>query len=299
MDLLRRLRRSATIALIASPTGLLLIAVVRLLIISNYNPVTASEVVSSGGYVNTLLGTVIPVIPIFLPYAGLVLLFFRRVIPGILTLAASALISPAAASGQGVLEIAKKDWQLILRNGTPLLFSLAIVAGVAILATVGLGFNLCARTIGTVISICLIPYVILLYPLPYQNSFYTNQLRALWLPAETITLSSHNKFVGYTLSSDSDWLVVLRNDSRQVIFYPASKVTGRQVCQIGRSGALKPIITLTAALTSVPVCVQSLPRRSNSRLGSPGHRSGQQPTECTPIVRPVIPQLGGRVSRCP
>jgi hypothetical protein len=51
-DLPGRLSRSTTIALIASPIGLLVVSVIRLLIVADYNPATASAIVSSGGYVD-------------------------------------------------------------------------------------------------------------------------------------------------------------------------------------------------------------------------------------------------------
>jgi hypothetical protein len=101
-----RLSRSATIALLLSPAGLLLISATRLLIISDYNPATASAIVSSSGYVNTLLGTIIPLVPIIMPYLALILLFFNRVIIGILALLATALISPTT---QGHFKIAERD----------------------------------------------------------------------------------------------------------------------------------------------------------------------------------------------
>jgi phosphoglycerol transferase MdoB-like AlkP superfamily enzyme len=72
-----RLTRSATIALLLSPAGLLIIAAARLLIISDYNTATASAIVSSSGYVNTLLGTIIPLIPIIMPYLALIALFLE------------------------------------------------------------------------------------------------------------------------------------------------------------------------------------------------------------------------------
>ncbi len=88
------MRRSATLAVIVSPIGLIVISVIRLLIVAGYNPDTALAIVSSGGYVGTLLGTIIPLVPIFAPYLALVLLFFNRVIPAILMLLATAFMSP-------------------------------------------------------------------------------------------------------------------------------------------------------------------------------------------------------------
>ena len=81
-----RIGRSATIALLISPLGILFLSVIRLLIISDYNTATASAIVASGGYVDALLGTVIPLIPLLLPYLALVLLFVNRVVPGLLAL---------------------------------------------------------------------------------------------------------------------------------------------------------------------------------------------------------------------
>src|SRR5437879_6278988 len=75
-DITGRLSKSATIALLLSPAGIILIAVIRLLIISNYNVTTALAIASTGGYINTLFGTVLPMVPVLLPYLALVLLLF-------------------------------------------------------------------------------------------------------------------------------------------------------------------------------------------------------------------------------
>jgi hypothetical protein len=83
-DLTRRISRSATIALLLSPAGLLLVSVIRLLLIADYNTTTALAIASSGGYVNTLFGSVMPIIPLLLPYIAMVLLFSGRVILGLL-----------------------------------------------------------------------------------------------------------------------------------------------------------------------------------------------------------------------
>ena len=68
----------------------------RLLIISNYNATTAVTIASSGGYVNTLLGSIIPLVPIFIPYVALLLLLFRQFILSALTFVFAAFIAPTA-----------------------------------------------------------------------------------------------------------------------------------------------------------------------------------------------------------
>lgn len=113
-DVPGRLSRSATLALILSPVGLVFVAVTRLLIVSDYNSVTASAIVSSGGYVDTLLGTVIPLLPIFTPYLALILLFFNRITPAILAFVATVFVSPMAISRSVALSLAGK--RLACRN---------------------------------------------------------------------------------------------------------------------------------------------------------------------------------------
>ena len=74
--MLRRIRSLSTLALILSPVGLILLAATRVLIVSDYNPTTALAVGSSSGYVNTLFGSVLPLVPVLMPYIALVLLYF-------------------------------------------------------------------------------------------------------------------------------------------------------------------------------------------------------------------------------
>ena len=98
-------RRS--IALILSPAGLLLISAARLIIVANFNTTTAVTIASSSGFVNTLLGTVIPLIPVFMPYVALLLLLTRHFLLSIMTFIFAAFISPTsitAAEGLGVAE---------------------------------------------------------------------------------------------------------------------------------------------------------------------------------------------------
>jgi hypothetical protein len=101
-------RRS--IALILSPVGLLLISAGRLIIVANFNTTTAVTIASSGGFVNTLLGTVIPLVLVFMPYLALLLLLFRRFLLSIMTFVFAAFISPTSITfGEG-LRLAEADW---------------------------------------------------------------------------------------------------------------------------------------------------------------------------------------------
>lgn len=82
-------------ALLLSPIVVLFASAARVLIISNYNTTTATTLASSAGIVSTVLGTIVPVLPLFLPALLIVLVVFRRWAYVLLTAVATALISPA------------------------------------------------------------------------------------------------------------------------------------------------------------------------------------------------------------
>jgi hypothetical protein len=261
-DVPGRLGKSATIALVLSPVGFILVSVARLLIVSDYNPVTASAIVSSGGYVDTLLGTVIPLLPIFLPYVALIFLFFNRVIPAIFAFIATAFVSPIAINRSSALSFAHDVWYMMIHhNSAVILLIILLAAAFALLLLVELtqlGFDIAIKTVATSACVLLIPFVVRLYPLPLNNEFYAEQIKQPWLPPETITLSSGQNFTGYVLADAGSWLVVLRNDSRVVIYYPSAEVTNRKACRIGPIALEQPLITFFPtglhAPTHTPSC---------------------------------------------
>ena len=246
-----RLSRSVTIALLLSPIGLLFIAVIRVLIVSDYNTVTASAMVSSGGYVNTLLGTIIPVLPLFLPYLALVLLFFNRVILAILAILATAFISPVAAGRSAAANFAEKDLSHIFNAPIPVLVIMGLLAAIVtvllLAVLLGLNFTSSARTMATIACIALIPFVSQSYPLPVGKNFYTDLIRQPWLPAETITFTSGQTIVGYVLADSGTTLTVLMDDNRAIYYYPETTVASRQVCRIGQAGQMQPLIVIRLA----------------------------------------------------
>lgn len=252
-----RLGRSATIALLVSPVGVLFISVARLLIVSDYNPATASAIVSSGGYVDTLLGTVIPLIPLVVPYLALALLFFNRVIPGLLALLATALISPMTMSRTAAAQLTEKAWAPITNANVVTLAFLALAAFIVAIAlpftAIAAGFGTTIRIVGVAVCVALIPTITLLYPLPVTDKFYTQLLRQPWLPAETITLSSGQRFVGYTLADNGTWIEILKDSNRTISYYPDTDITSRQICEISPTATMSPLITLSQAASSPPI----------------------------------------------
>jgi hypothetical protein len=124
-----------SIALILSPVGLLLISAGRLIIVANFNTTTAVTIASSGGFVNTLLGSIIPMVPVFIPYVALLLLLFRRFLLSILTFAFAAFISPTSITLAEGGALAKADWSQLLSHIASYRTA-AILVGLVILAAV-------------------------------------------------------------------------------------------------------------------------------------------------------------------
>ena len=257
-----RLSRSAKIALVALPIGLLFLSLIRLLAVADYNPATASAIVSSGGYVDSLLGTIVPLVPIFTPYLALLLLFFNRVISGILTLLAAALMSPVALARPVALHLPGHDWSAAThRSPLILIVMIVLAAAFAILLAaelLGVGLAAAARTAGTVACIVLIPFVMSLVPFPLSSEFYTGVIKQPWLPAEVITLTSGQRLIGYVVSDNGTWLVVLSDGTRTIHYYRSPQVASQQICQIVHARPGSPLIPVFPAhlksATSTPLC---------------------------------------------
>jgi hypothetical protein len=248
--------RSTTIALLLSPVGILLISITRLLIVSNYNVETALTVASSAGYVNTLVGSLIPVVPVFMPFLGLALLFLNRFILGMLAFFAVVFSSPTAITRSQAVRIVEHDGRLLAHS------SAILALGVAVLVVVSFGVMFTRTediriTLSTILGIALVPFVLLLYPLPTQGTFYAQQLQEPWLPAEDFTLTSHTEIVGYLLSRSDGWFVILSAPDRSIAYVHADDVASQQVCQIGAASRGRPLVAVIKSPAVVPYC--SLP----------------------------------------
>lgn len=269
-DFAGRLSRSATIALVISPLGFIFISTVRLLIISNYNPLTASAIVSSGGYVDTLLGTFIPLVPIFMPYIALPLLFFNRVILGWLALLLTVLISPAIVSPAFLRDLEETSQKSIFHTHS---LVIVVFAALAVLAILFLVFQLgslqgFSGAIAVAICIFLVPIFLRMYPFPLNHNFYTQVIRQPWLPAQIITFESGQKMVGYVLSNNESWLVVLSYTNRTIRYIPQRNIVALTLCSAGQVPSTRPLAALTATPLSTPPPIQPCFGRFDNRAQS-------------------------------
>lgn len=261
----RGLSRSATIALLLSPVGLLVVSAVRLLIIADYNTVTAVAIASSGGYFGTLLGTALPLIPVFLPYLALLFMLMGRVILAGIAIVAALLVSPAAVGGRVANRMVSGDWHHVFGDRSALtivgISALGVMFALALISEIfAVGPNALMKTLISTSCIALIPIVLQIYPSPLNGQLYGQVLRQPWLPAQAITLNNGQEFTGYVLADDPGWIIVLKNADRRVLYYPDTEVTSRRLCQLELTRNMRPLIafmTAAAADPGIPVCPPS------------------------------------------
>jgi hypothetical protein len=106
--------KKRSIALILSPTGIILLSAARLIIVANYNTTTAITIASSGGYINAFLGSVIPLVPVFAPYLALLFLLLRRWLLSVVVFIFAAFITPTATSLLQLQRFAEARWHTLL-----------------------------------------------------------------------------------------------------------------------------------------------------------------------------------------
>jgi hypothetical protein len=258
------LRRA--VVLLLSPIGLLLISATRLLIIADYNTTTATTIAASGGYLNTLLGTALPLIPIFLPYLAISLFLFKRFILSLLAFGAAILVSPTRLAPITALHTLEGDWNQATRfiEGHLLISILILFILLSVNVYLFGHFYGAARGLTLTLAIAgtafLAPYVYFVYPFPHGPRYYETFMREPWLPAEQVKLHSGRDEIGYVLSSDIDWTVVLDARSRKIKYYRTEGVEGRTVCQLGPSNKISPLIRLlNKPKSQLPTCGTASP----------------------------------------
>ncbi len=192
--------RRRWLTLLLSPLGLVLISAGRLLIVSNYDATTATTIASSGGYVNTLLGSIIPLVPIFIPYVALLLLLFRQFMLSALAFVFTAFIAPTSLTLPISRSLAAEDTYQVLDRinaNRPITFAIALV--VVIIAY--LYFRSWVEALATLL---LLTVAVALLSAPIINDLY--------LPTSLQSANSHERSIG------QDANTVLPSAERQVIF---------------------------------------------------------------------------------
>lgn len=238
-------------ALALSPFIVLLASGTRLIIIGNYDTTTATTMAASGGLGQTVLGTVIPLLPAFLPVALVVLAIFRQWGLLLFAAAATALLSPAYIDVEegwhrAYLQFRSAaahawDWQwhALWRDSRLLVWCVVLGAGFVLWDSLLRGSinEVVAAPIRAILvgSICALALLFIqqVYRVSTDLDTISETLRRPWLPAEKIELKSGAIRVGYILSTDKEWHTVLDDDKRIISYIRVGEVANRTVCRAG------------------------------------------------------------------
>jgi hypothetical protein len=231
------------LALITSPIALLLISATRLLIVSDYSTTTAVTVASSGGYVNTLVGTIIPLLPIFLPYIALALLLFRQFFLSIVAFIFTLFVTPTPLRLPRTKRLAEADIHQFLsyishQQGV----SLIVAATLFLLAWAYY------KNIADAVSVLIIVLVVsLLVATPY--------LAHLRLPSSLAAASADERHL-YT------WVI---SDTPRSILIAVVIIVAVGYNNVKFSGFMSSLIALAATILLVPYVlnIYQVPKHSN------------------------------------
>lgn len=101
-------------ALIASPFVVLMLIGTRLIIVSNYNTETAVTLLRSGGTLDTVLGSVIPLLPLLLPTVFILFLILRQWYGAAVAAVCSLLVATLAPSYSTFSTVPGQAWDRFL-----------------------------------------------------------------------------------------------------------------------------------------------------------------------------------------
>ena len=195
--------------------------------------------------------------------------FLNRPVLAVLAFSAAVLTSPSALSKPHTLSIVAKNGQLLPEYQTISVLALVLFL-LLFIEIIALPIGEFVRTATTLIGLALVPVMLTFYPIPLHPGFYKQQLQQPWLPAEVISLDSHENIVGYVLSRDNGWVVVLIARNRTISYVQAGRVVSQQVCQMESTGT--PLIPLFSVRATTPTC-------PGPALAPPESGSGRQENE--------------------
>lgn len=266
---------------ILTPSLALVAAAVRLLIVSNYQTTTAVAVAANSGAVSTLLGTLIPVVQLFLPVSVVVMLVAslftlsaerayvrkRLWLLSIAALAGTLLITPASESWADIYNELRSIvvvgtsyswifWLLAILVGVIAIVS-AIVNGEAVHVFFGLMATVFIAFVILVLAAIVSLSILMNYAFPMEPRFSAlpTRARAMWLPAEEIKVRSSNEpIVGYVVGTNVGWMTILTDAKRTIVVVRADQVESRNVCRIGEASSM-PLVPLPGAeVPQIAVC---------------------------------------------
>jgi len=255
-------------ALALSPLVVLLASGTRLIIIGNYDTTTATTMAASGGLGPTILGTVVPLLPGFLPAVIVILAIFRQWGLLVFTAAATAFVSPAYVTlGQGwnqtypIFRVAVDharhlQWLALWHDSRLLVWCAGLGAAFSLWDNYPKLVPVRSLLVAAICALALL-FIQHVYRVSTDLDTLSETLRRPWLPAEKIELKSGERRVGYILSTDKDWHTVLEEGTRTISYIRTGDVANRTVCRAGTPppATPPPLIHLKPVpITPIPAC---------------------------------------------
>jgi hypothetical protein len=235
--------RSRWMALLLSPIGLLLISAARLLIISDYSTTTAVTIASSGGYVNTLLGSIVPLVPVFMPYIALGLLASKHFVLSMLALLFTAFMSPTQLKLPITRHLIEMDqYRIAAEFQRYWIVTLAVAAIIAL--AVHFHHKSAAETLGVLAAIALI-----------VGLFILPSVHGLRVPSSLNIASADDRSI-------IDWVV---RNWKWALLIALGVVILFESYRRGIASTISTAVALAAAIALVPyiVNIYPLPHRSD------------------------------------
>jgi hypothetical protein len=253
------------IVAIISVAAVTIISIARLLIVSNYQTPIAIAVAASNGTVSTLTGTLVPLVPLFLPLTTQLLalcalgamLFGLRVRFHLFFATATAFFStifvtPTKLSLDEALRSASglEVWALVL------FFSIFVVG-----IFVNLRVHVMEFTTGSAFVVILMVITVTVptvasysFPSLSEIRHIPDVLHRVWLPAEIIGMNDGSEYVGYVLKTDGVWTTILWDSDRSIVIVRSQNITSRTICRIGSPDGLPLISVQSAEVPKIEPC---------------------------------------------
>lgn len=246
-----------------------IISITRLLIVSNYQTPTAIAVAEANGAVSTITGTLVPLVPVFLPLATQLLalctlvaiivssgsrlpLFFATAIAFMATI----LVTPTRRSIQ---DISHRPFEIARVAGMWVLVLLFIMSAIAIFINVRA--QVVAFITGSTFFIMLVAIIVAVptvatysFPFPAEMRNIPDILRRVWLPTERIGMKDGSQHVGYVLKIDEGWATILRDSDRTIAKVKNADVVSRTICRVSPPDKLPLIFLQTTKVPKIEPC---------------------------------------------
>jgi hypothetical protein len=254
---------------VLSSVAITIISISRLLIVSDYQTPIAIMLAASNGAVSTLTGTLVPLVPLFLPFAtqllalcslGAILVSSEMRHPLLLATAnafiATVFVTPTRISIRDI----SQPYSAVARNFEVwipvLLLSIFVVA-----TFISRRMRMMEIMTGSAFVVMLVVIIVAVstvasysFPSPREIRHIPDVLRRVWLPTERIDMNDNSGRVGYILKTDGFWTIILWDSDRSIAIVRSQNIISRTLCRLGPPDGLPLISVQSAEVPRIEPC---------------------------------------------